>query len=371
MELPRLANARVVKRSLLISNTTLARDAPELWQDDVTRGGVSINGCSVIKRPTWLKTPPDVPRGKYLMYFAHHNGKTLRLAASDRPDAGWRVRAHGVLDVSDTACEKHVGSPDVHVDGRRHRLLLYFHGCRCPGDGDKAAKAGRPDAEVPWDADHLANQRTYVAVSNDGVNFEPVTQASPQRGDASPPGLPVLPPRLGEDPLGAPYLRIFWWRSECYAIGMPGLLYRSRDPMGLGAFELGRQLPGLGGNHTRHHALRVRRKDKVLEVLFTRFGDSPERIMCVEISMADPRGWKHWMPVSPAFELLRPTVSYEGADAPLAPSVRGQAAADVLNQLRDPFILDDEHVHADGARRAWVFYSGSGEHVLAVAEVRF
>ena len=55
-------------------------------------------------------------------------------------------------------------------------------------------------------------QRSKVAVSTDGLNFE----ASPES-------------------LGEPYFRVFQWKGYHYALGMPGVFYRSKD--GLTNFE--------------------------------------------------------------------------------------------------------------------------------------
>ena len=147
---------------------------------------------------------------------------------------------------TETACEKHVGSPDVHVDHLKRRIVLYFHGCRCPGDGGKAAALLRGDPVMPWDKQYTANQRTYVAWSEDGVNFVPVPtparRGSPWRVDADFQGVAAAAAAaaatrrphdssqsirlletepLGTEPLGAPYFRVFWWRGVCFAIGMP------------------------------------------------------------------------------------------------------------------------------------------------------
>lgn len=384
-----LAQARVVRRCEIISNDTLQRDAPALLSEDLMRGGVSMTESSVIKRPQWLRpsrSESGLPARKYLLYFANHNGKTLRVATSDRADAGWRVHDKGVLNLEvDAACEKHVGSPDVHVDHLEKRIILYFHGSRCPGDGDKAAAAGRADPVVQWDAEFTANQRTYVAWSADGVHFTPVpsdvaggTRRSPWEivpdrrstadtdSDSFSGGGSV--PALGTTPLAAPYLRVFWWRGVCFGIGMPSLLYRSNDPWCAGGFELGPQLPGLGGKNTRHHAVRVRPEAGVLEILFTRVGDRPERVLCVEVLLGHPDNWREWAPNGEAVVVLQSEGSYEGAGAPPTSSVRGQAGA-LVQQLRNPFILDEDGNGGGSAARAWLFYSTGGGQSIGVAEL--
>ena len=59
--------------------------------------------------------------------------------------------------------------------------------------------------------------------------------------------------------------------------------------------------------------------------------------------------------------MLRPELPWEGADAPLVPSVRSTAYGHV-NQLRDPAILEDEG-------RVYLFYAVAGESGIALAEV--
>ena len=59
--------------------------------------------------------------------------------------------------------------------------------------------------------------------------------------------------------------------------------------------------------------------------------------------------------------MLRPAHDWEGADAPLEPSVRSTAYGHV-NQLRDPAIFEE-----DG--RVFLLYAVAGESGIAIAEV--
>ena len=106
----------------------------------------------------------------------------------------------------------------------------------------------------------------------------------------------------------------------------------------------------------RHAALLKR--GNILLVFWTQVGDAPERILLSHIDLSgDWRGWKESEPV----EVLRPELPWEGADAPLVPSVRSTAYGHV-NQLRDPAILEDEG-------RIYLFYAVAGESGIALAEV--
>jgi hypothetical protein len=60
-------------------------------------------------------------------------------------------------------------------------------------------------------------------------------------------------------------------------------------------------------------------------------------------------------------ETLRPERNWEGADAPLIPSVRSTAYGQV-NQLRDPAIFEE-------SGRMYLLYAVAGESGIAIAEV--
>ena len=57
---------------------------------------------------------------------------------------------------------------------------------------------------------------------------------------------------------------------------------------------------------------------------WTQVGEAPERILCSRIDIGgDWHGWKE----SPRVEVMRPERSWEGADAPLVPSVRSSGGS--------------------------------------------
>jgi hypothetical protein len=199
----------------------------------------------------------------------------------------------------------HIASPDVHVDAVRRRIVMYFHGL-----------------------EDVATQVSRAAISHDGIDFE----AQPEI-------------------LGPSYLRIFPHEGMTYALAMPGQFFRSKD--GLHGFEPG---PVLFNPNMRHSA--VLKRGNELVVFWTQVGEAPERILCSRINISgDWHGWKE----SPAVEVLRPERSWEGADAPLTPSVRSTAYGHV-NQLRDPAIFEE-----DG--RTYLLYAVAGESGIAIAEI--
>jgi len=93
-------------------------------------------------------------------------------------------------------------------------------------------------------------------------------------------------------------------------------------------------------------------------VFWTQVGHIPERVLLSTIDLSVE--WQAWKETE-AIEVLRPERQWEGADAPLEPSVRSTAYGHV-NQLRDPAVfVEDDHVY--------LLYSVAGESGIAIAEV--
>ena len=308
-------------------------DAPIIhaWLDSTI--GHNIQGPSLIRVPDWV-TPP---LGRYYLYFADHKGRYIRLACADALTGPWRVHAPDSLRlaashfpteppaVSDETLERltatlapsalttalhelttpHIASPDVHVDDATQTIVMYFHGLDSPGV-----------------------QVTRVATSIDGIDFA----ARPQI-------------------LGESYFRAFDHGGMTYAMAMPGQFYRSRD--GFEPFEPG---PRLFNPDMRHAA--VAKCDETLFVFWTQVGDAPEKILLSTIDVSG--GWETWK-TSKAVEALRPERDWEGANAPLEPSVRG-AVCERVNQLRDPAIYTEDD-------RSYLLYAVAGESGIGIAEV--
>ena len=297
--------------------------------------GENIQGPSLIRVPDWI---PE-PLGRYYLYFADHKGRYIRLAYADDLLGPWSIHAPGSLqiehshflteppevtpemvaewearrgaklshDIQKEITTPHIASPDVHVDDDGQRIVMYFHGLEGVG------------AQV-----------SRVATSIDGVDFDAGTQV-----------------------LGRTYMRIFRHGGMTYALAMPGRLYRSED--GFTDFEQG---PLLFNPDMRHSALLLR--GDTLWVFWTQVGEVPERILLSSIDLSgDWMGWSETDPV----EVLRPEREWEGADAPLEPSVRSTAYGQV-NQLRDPAIYEE-----DG--RVFLLYAVAGESGIAIAEAFF
>ena len=263
--------------------------------------GGNVNGPSLILAPSWLSDP----LGRYYLYFAHHAGSFIRLAYSDHLEGPWNIYEPGTLHIEQSHCYNHVASPDVHVDDEKREIRMYYHG---------------------WVADRT--QKTKVAVSTDGINFE----ASPES-------------------LGEPYFRVFQWKGYHYAVGMPGVFYRSKD--GLTNFEQG---PTLFPSNMRHTALDI--EGDTLKVFYTNAADSPERVLLSTIDLGGD--WSQWKASEPVL-VLEPETEYEGAELPAAPSSRG-LVMEKVRQLRDPAIFKE-------GNDTYLLYSVAGEQGIAIARL--
>lgn len=267
--------------------------------------GDNINGPSMIRVPDWVESP----LGRYYLYFGHHDGRYIRLAYADDVSGPWRIYTPGALDIADSHFEGHIASPDVHVNHDARQLRMYFHG------SDTASGAG-------------GEQSTRLAISTDGLTFT-----------------------ANQELLGNPYWRVFQWNGDYYALSMPGVFYRSSD--GISGFEKG---PTLFSPNMRHSSVAV--KDQTLWIYFTEVGDLPERIRCCMIDLSVD--WVDWETSAPV-DLLRPELSWEGANAPLLPSSRGLVHGEV-NQLRDPAIFEDSD-------ESYLLYAVAGESGIAIAQL--
>ncbi len=311
-------------------------DAPIIKPDLHPSIGQNIQGPSLIRVPAWVEDR----LGAYYLYFADHKGRYIRLAYADDLLGPWKIHRAGSLQIADSqflteppevtpqelerlrarrgagaatlshdllteVTTPHIASPDVHVDDANRRIVMYFHGL-----------------------DGVSRQVSRVATSSDGVHFD-----------------------AGPEVLGRTYMRVFQHDEYTYAMSMPGQFYRSRNP--LGGFEEG---PRLFNPRMRHAALLQR--GNTLFVFWTEVGQVPEHIKLSTIDLSDD--WTSWSQ-SPGVEVLRPEHDWEGADAPLEPSVRSTAYGHV-NQLRDPAIFEEEG-------RIFLLYAVAGESGIAIAEV--
>ena len=280
------------------------------------RDGENINGPSLIRVPSWVKNP----LGRYYLYFAHHNGKYIRLAYADRLEGPWKIHAPGVLHLTNApGCRGHIASPDVIVDETRREIRLYFHGPARTEEG----------------------QKSFVALSPDGLAF-----------------------KAGDEILGLFYFRVFRHDGAWYALAKGGMLYRSTNGLtkfepGPSVFPEGEARTGdLNGPGPRHVA--VLPENGALWVYYSSIGDAPERIRRARLALTP--NWREWKAAA-SEDVLRPERDWEGATLPVTMSKAG-AVKGRENALRDPAIFVD----TDGRR--YLIYSVAGESGLAIAELK-
>ena len=309
-------------------------DRPIIGPDLHPSIGQNIQGPSVIRVPDWV----EGRLGNYYLYFADHKGRYIRLAYADKVTGPWSIHPPGSMQIEDSGflteppevtaemvaerqaarsgvkvshdmlkeiSTPHIASPDMHVDSARRQIVMYLHGL-----------------------DGVGIQKSRVATSKNGIDFT----AQPQV-------------------LGRTYMRIFHHDEMTYALAMPGQLYRSKD--GFTDFEEGATL----FNPNMRHSALLKRGHR-LWVFWTEAGTAPEVIRLSSIDLSPD--WLDWKETE-YIEVLRPEYDWEGADAPVEPSMRSTAYGHV-NQLRDPAILEDEG-------RVYLFYAVAGESGIAVAEV--
>lgn len=326
--------------------------------------GMNINGPALIKVPEWLKASGKVVNkdANYYLYFAHHQGKYIRLAWAKKLEGPWNLYGvrntegrRGVLDLGKAArielapglaIVNHVASPHVVVDDGQRMIIMYFHA--------PTTVPGRTKNE----------QKTLVAVSGDGLDFNQVSNSPRTSG--------IRPVTLGTS-----YFRVFNWNKNTYAVGNRGTLYRAPDKLAVSGLDIGGRaidvtrdlwekrpqliLPELAvndekGKKMRHAAILVR--DNALWIFYTRIGDSPERILLSRVKL-DP-DWLKWKVESPPHEVLAPQQQWEGIEYSLNSSKSGKGTQE--QALRDPYIYEE-----DG--KYYLLYSGAGEEAIGLARL--
>lgn len=323
-----------------LKDLTISRlgDGPIIGPEIHPSIGENIQGPSLIKVPEWI----EQPLGKYYLYFADHKGLYIRLAYANDLLGPWQIHEAGSLHIEDSffaatrpaiaedrlaelvaarvasgvrvshdyakeLTEPHIASPDVHVDHENQKIVMYYHGL-----------------------EDAAFQHSRVAVSDNGIDFQAF-----------------------EENLGRSYFRKFNYRGMIYALAMPGQFYRSAN--GLSDFEVG---PRLFEPTMRHSAVMVR-EDSLL-VFWTRVGDAPESVLLSTIDLQPD--WMSWQQVGERV-VLTPKYDWEGAAAPIEPSVRSTAYGKV-NQIRDPTLFEEDGV-------VYLLYAVAGESGIALARVDF
>ena len=302
--------------------------------------GDNIQGPSLIKAPDWL---PNI-LGKYYLYFADHKGDHIKLAYSDNLLGPWKIHHGGTLQLQeskfltkkptipksfkieelgisqpdgynpvesqkefipnriDDMTIPHIASPDVHVDEKNKKIIMYYHGL-----------------------EKFGFQQTRVSTSNDGIRFK---------------AHPLI--------VGKSYFRQFEYKNKKYGMSMPGIFYEN-----FGKTSQYKEITQLFNSKMRHSALIII-KD-LLYVFYSQVGDTPERIYLSTIDVSVPGNKRQ---ETKPIEIIRPEYEWEGGDLPLEKSSRSAINIPV-NQLRDPAIYKENEM-------LYLLYSVKGENGIGI-----
>lgn len=292
----------------------------------------NINGPSLIRVPDWVENP----LGKYYLYFAHHQGKFIRMAYADDLLGPYTVYTPGVLAIEDTPILRHIASPDVHIDHNNQKIYMIYHGSGFEGEA--------PD---------YIGQLSLYAESTNGLTFQSESTC-----------------------LGPSYMRIVEWDGYTYGFGGGSGCYLWRTQNIHQLFERGPRLtidtedytdselitkenkkdPNYHIYRMRHPALHLRGHE--LDIYYSNVGDQPERIKRTTVDLRSD--WTHWTGTAPV-EILHTETDYEGVNQPNTPS-DGGASHEPVHQVRDPYVfLENEH--------KYLVYSIAGEKGLGITEL--
>jgi hypothetical protein len=334
-------------------------NSPRLQRLAKIEGYININGPSMILVPDWVENP----LGKYYLYFSHHKGDFIRLAYGDMPEGPWTVYEPGVMSLEDSGFPVDSApqlTPEAHFAELWQKFSIYIvrdavlasykalvTDRQTPQEGgiafsnDKTPHIASPELVVDHDNQRILmlyhgqrdslSQITGIASSADGISFT----------------------TTGKTVAGV-YMRHFQYRDKHYLLGSQGILFRS-DTL-LGPYQARDR--SLFEPDIRHAALLLEADS--LMVAWSRVGEAPEKILLSQIDLL-PADWNHWR-ATEGVELLRPELSWEGADMEPLPSLRGEMVM-VANELRDPYLFKDQ----DGSK--YLLYVGAGEQAIGIASL--
>lgn len=294
----------------------------------------NINGPCLIRVPDWVSADerPN-PAARYYLYFAHHNGKSIRMAWSEQVTGPYTLYNgyEGVLSLQESSGENpsiylsdnfrirgHIASPDVIVDEENKRFIMYFH----------SYVNNRENSNSDW-VSH--GQNTVAITSTDALNFNNKNYI-----DAI---------------ISSPYLRYFTWNGHHYGHQHNRIWY-APDGNPQSAFKAGM---GISSN-VRHSAVVV--KGNKLGIWYSKHSDIPERIKFSEWKIGSfPQ--TNWQLTDGPIEVIRPEFDWEGVNYPIQAGTTGSGTG--LHQLRDPGYFQD----IDG--KEYLLYTGSGEEAIGIA----
>lgn len=356
------------KQPILDETWSLAQGASSSDSDN-------LNGPSCVRLPSWLAAGDRVdPTAEYYLYFADHSGDYIRMAwapALEGPWTGYNMSSsldlidRGVLSLGSDGIispgnqievNGHIASPQVFVDDVNQQFLMYYHG---PTDHNGVDRG----------------QSTLAAISPYGLNFN---MPGADGGVTNYGTIPVI--------LGESYFKVFQQAGNFYAFSNTGDIWECPDPANPlsppGGYDYSRDYwdrgpdpfnnetesrgfvdwgGGYGSLRPRHFGVLTRGGNTY--AFFTNKAGSPERIKVSTFDFDDlPSDYEAWKGDFPNQELIRPEEVWEGGALPIGISESGSSNS-AEHELRDPGIFED----TDG--RTYMFYSGSGEKAIGLAQI--
>lgn len=300
--------------------------------------GWTINGPSMLRIPDWVPASKRAdPKAIYYLYFAGHTDPYIKLAWSENVAGPYQIYNpnEGVFHLTNYRQPKrlkishHIASPDVYADSINQQFIMYFH-------------AGK----ITWNGDSLKAQRTVVAISDFGLDFNTGLQ----------------------DVIICPfYARIFKHEGSIYALCKDGI-YKPPNPdypwefvdnfnrlnqyLWKKAADPFRQI----NKQERHFALLQDGDD--MHVMYSRIASSPEHIEYSKIRTN--KNIKSWKPSQP-IDILYPEYEWEGISYKIVESEEGPE--NTAQALRDPYLFLDKD------SSIYLLYTGAGEQSIGIAKI--
>lgn len=239
--------------------------------------------------------------GQLTMFYAHHQGGFIRKALLSSPYDVTDPKIE-LIDTHDAGLKSHIASPDIYYREKKKEWVMYYHGDSSTG-----------------------KQYTYHATSKDGENWE-----------------------CHNNVIGYFYFRRFGDYAVAKKNNESGVIYELVVNKGKETWvEKFASIPQM-----RHAYPYV--QDGILYLFYTRVGDTVEHI---RVRVYNMENWEEY----DDYEILKPSLKWEGANKKESPSNFGRAYGRV-KQLRDPFVLSYKD-------ELYLYYSYAGESGIGVGKL--
>ena len=245
---------------------------PKMFQNN---DGENINGPSLIKVPSWITSP----LARYYLYFSHHNGKYIRMAFSNFIEGPYSIFQNGVLNLKNSLGSRHIASPDLHIDNKNKKIIMYYH------------------------TFYNDFQYTFKSLSSDGINFV-----------------------SNNKKLGYYYFRVFKYNNQLYSIAKGrknyGIIYKYLN-------ETWKIINDRFIKNLRHTGVLVEANN--VFIFYSLIGEIQESIYCSVLDLSNYN-------LNNTYKIIKPSLEYEGSNILKKKSIEG-IELNYVNQVRDPAIF--------------------------------